>query len=351
MPKNKKEQTDSHRGEMTARLSLIPLKLAEKPYSLQELVNEFAPVSKRTIIRAIDALSSSHPITKEKKGRENYYQFMEGHRYVPPSFTLPELATLLLAQQSIVATGLSSFGTPFAGYGESLLLKVRAALPSTLRDKLDALSTIFGSAQVPAKDYKFFSTIIDQLTDAAIRQSRIKIDYYTLLTDKRSAREYDPYTVYFDPDGATLKVIGFDHNRKIILPLSIDHIRSITETGETFIRPKEWNLTKFLDENCFNGIHGEPIKVQLRAYGVTARVFNERKFHSSQKIITDYQPATINNEESITIELNVAQGRGLERFIMSWVPDIEVLAPAELRTKIAHLCQQANQRNSESQEK
>jgi predicted DNA-binding transcriptional regulator YafY len=33
----------------------------------------------------------------------------------------------------------------------------------------------------------------------------------------------------------------------------------------------------------------------------------------------------------------VAEGRGLERFILSWLPEIEVIVPINLRKKIAEI--------------
>jgi len=45
--------------------------------------------------------------------------------------------------------------------------------------------------------------------------------------------------------------------------------------------------------------------------------------------------AIIDSEGTITIEMRVAGGRGLMRFILSWGPDVEVLEPAELLREIA----------------
>ena len=100
-----------------------------------------------------------------------------------------------------------------------------------------------------------------------------------------SERKVEPYCIYFDPDGAALKLIAFDHFRQRIVPFAIDHIRSIAETDETFVRPADFNLREYLTANCFNGIHGEPVTVRLRARGVTARIFAERTFHPSQRVV------------------------------------------------------------------
>jgi hypothetical protein len=83
-------------------------------------------------------------------------------------------------------------------------------------------------------------------------------------------------------------VIGRDHrdpHRTEPIPLSIDRILAVADTPQTFERPTDFDLHEFLTERCFNGIHGEPMAVRLRAYGVTARIFAERKFHPSHRVV------------------------------------------------------------------
>ena len=329
----------SHRGDLTERLITILILLAERPHSQQELAKRFE-VDAVTIRRNLTELTRHFMIVDEKVGRERVYRFSDHYEFHPPNLTPGELATLLLAQQTIGATGLTAFGTPFGRYGYSLLDKVRAALPKALRDKLDVLANIFGSAAIPAKDYSAHAETIDRLTNAAMSQHRIRMRYRTLHSGAVKDRLFDPYAVYFDPDGATLKVIGYDHKRQTIIPFSVDHVERLSETTDSFSRPPDFNLSEFLTKNCFNGIHGDPLTVLLRARGTTARVFAERTFHPSQRELDRTTDAT-GNIEIITIQMTVAQGRGLERFILSWLPDAEVLEPAELREKIAGILNQS----------
>ncbi len=126
----------SQRGDTMERLVSIPMLLAQRPHTQRELAQLFK-VDAVTIRRSITSLSIHHPITDERDGREVRYLYRDGYRYVPPDFTPAELATLVLAQQSIAATGVT-LGQPFAGYGRVLLQKVRAAPPPSLRDKADA---------------------------------------------------------------------------------------------------------------------------------------------------------------------------------------------------------------------
>lgn len=322
----------SHRGELTERMTVLPLLLAERPHSQQELASIFN-VNSKTIRRAIDELSRHYPILDEREGREVFYRF-SGDKYEPPPLNPAELATLMLAQEAIAATGFTALGSPFARYGRSLMAKVKSSLPPSLRDKLDALAAVFGSATVPAKDFAPHAALIDRLTQAALENRGVRLRYYTLATDTITERTVEPYVVYFDPDGATLKLIGYDHYRGKIIPLAVDHIRSLRETDEKFERPADFNLARYLSANCFNGIHGDPVTVRLRAYGVTARIFAERTFHESQRVIERTSRAA-GKAETIIIEMHVASGRGLNRFILGWGSEVEVLSPLDLRLEIA----------------
>lgn len=117
---------------------------------------------------------------------------------------------------------------------------------------------------------------------------------------------------------------------------SVERISKVTELEERFGKNKKFNLKDYLDEHCFNGIHGAPVTVRLKASGVTARIFAERKFHPTQKIVERKQKRGA-SEETITIEMRVASGRGLHRFILSYLPEIEVVAPLGLREEIREI--------------
>jgi predicted DNA-binding transcriptional regulator YafY len=330
---------ESNRGALTERLIQILLLLVERPHSQTELARIFR-VDNVTIRRNLNELMRYHSITSEKQGREVLYQYLGHATFTPPSLTPGELATLILAQQSIASIGLSSIGSPFGKHSRSLLQKVRASLPAPLQAKLEALSTIFGSAAVPAKDYSRHGPLVDQLTNAALYQQQLSMRYQALHSGQSSERIFEPYAVYFDPDGSTLKVVGFDHRRVMITPFSVDHILSLRETGKTFERPANFSLPKFLADNCFNGFHGMAVRVRLQANGVIARVFSERTFHPSQREIERSfgEDGQLNR---LVVELFVAEGRGLERFLLSWMPEIEVLSPLSLRESLAKTLRQA----------
>ena len=322
----------SYRTALTERLIQILFKLIRRPHSRQELAREFG-VNAKTISRDIDALTHEYPIIDRRKGREVFFQFADDFKFEFPQISIEELATLLLAQESIAGIGITAKGSPFAGYADSLLEKIRKSLPNSVRERMDALAKVYGSSAIPAKDFARHIETIDRLASCAVRQKRVSVHYHSLGSNEEKPRTLEPYAVYFDPDGATLKLVAFDAKYNELRVFSIERIANVKDLGENFLRPKEFSLKEYLDENCFNGIHGEPLTVRLKAKGITARIFAERKFHPTQKTIEKKQRHGA-SPETITIEMRVAKGRGLVRFILSWLPDVEVISPKELREEV-----------------
>lgn len=325
----------SYRTELTARLIEIPFRLAQNKCSRQTLAKEFG-VNAKTISRDIDALGYQYPIISKRIGREVFYEFADGFEFNFPKLSPSELATLLLAQEAIAGIGITAQGSPYAKYADSLLKTIRDSLPFSIRERMDALSGVYGSAITPAKKFTEHTQTIEFLTNAAVTQRKIEIRYRSLNRNEEKPRVLEPYAVYFDPDGATLKLIAFDANHHQLRVFSVERIVSFKELNEKFTRPKDFNLKKYLDENCFNGIHGKPVTVRLKTTGITARIFAERIFHPSQKVVERKQRRG-NSPETITIEMRVASGRGLNRFILSHLPNIEVISPIELKVEIKNI--------------
>ena len=304
----------------------------------QKQIAEHFGVDRKTVRRAIDKLGQFAPVTEEREGRNTVY-FIPENDFNSPQLTPIELAALVLSQEAISASGNFSRVSPFAEAGKSLVEKVRSKMPPRVRRNLDELSSILGTSVVPNKDYSKFGATIEELTTAAIERRTVSMHYESLSSSRDEQRLLDPYNIYLDPDGATLKTIGYDHRNARISPFSLDHIKSIRITKENFLRPPDFDLRKFLTENCFNGIHGEPITVKLKVFGVTAGIFAERQFHPSQKTIS-LKKSKEKRIEEIEIEMRVAAGRGLERFILSWLPDVQVIVPESLRLKIEEIISQ-----------
>ena len=322
----------SYRQALSERLIQIVFKLVCRPHSRQELAREFS-VDAKTVCRDLDALGLEYPITEKKRGREVFYEFADGFDFSFPPVEVEELAVLLLAQEAIKGIGITARNSFYAARANTLLDKITESLPRTVREKMDALAAVYGSAIVPSKDFSAHTATIDRLASAAVRGRRMEIRYHGLNSDRLETRVIDPYAVYFDPDAATLKLAAFDAEKSRISVFSVERIFNLSELPEAFVRPADFSLKNYLLENCFNGIHGTPVKVVLKTTGITARIFAERQFHPSQRIIERKQKRGA-SPEIVTIEMTVAGGRGLIRFILSHLPHIEVVSPPELRREV-----------------
>lgn len=330
----------SYRTNLTERLVTIVFLLVRGAHSRQELAQQFE-VSVKTISKDIAALTRQYPIAQTRRGREVFYRFADGYEYKVPRLDAEEVATLLLAQTAIANIGITATGSPYGKFADSLLEKIRRALPPAVRDRMEALANVYGSAAIPAKNFAAHTEIIDRLATAAVQQKRAEILYHSLNHDEELRRTVEPYAVYYDPDGTTLKLIGKDLRHSEVRVFSIERVRAVAITEHKFVRPPNFDLQQYLSDNCFNGIHGAPVTVRLRAWGMNARIFAERRFHPSQKLIGKTKAGKHHTRESTTIELTVAAGRGLERFILSWLPNIEVLSPPQVREKINQILRQS----------
>lgn len=327
------------RQNLSSRLNELEQYLLSRPRTQKEIAEHFG-VDRKTVRRAINKLTLTSTVYDEKEGRNRVYKILKPD-LKSEDFTPMEIAALVLSSETIAAGGSLSFGSPYAEAGKSLLEKVRRQLQPRVKRNLDELTNILGTSAIPNKDYSEFGGVIEELTTAAIERRTVLMIYAGLSSRRREQRLFDPFNIYFDPDGATLKTIGYDHKNRRTGVFSLDRIRRITITREKFTRPPDFNLSRFLEENCFNGIHNPPVAVRLRAFGTTASIFNERRFHASQKTL--FYKKTKGAEE-IEIEMTVAGGRGLERFILSWLPEIEVVAPDDLRSDIEKIIAQHGRR-------
>lgn len=332
----------SYRTDLTARLIEIPFLLAHRRHSRQELAKIYR-VDAKTISKDIAALTRKLPIEAERAGREVFYGFPADYKFLIPSFSPQELGVLLLAQESIAGIGITAKGTSYARYTDTLLEKIRRALPAPVTQRMQALSAVYGSSSVPVKDFSKHTETIDRLANCAVKNKKIQIRYHALGTNEEKLRVLEPYAVYFDPDGATLKLVACEPNGKRgggMSVFSVDRIKNVKELDETFTRSEDFKLRQYLEDACFNGIHGEPVTVRLKAAGVTARIFAERKFHPSQRVIERKQRRGA-SPETITIEMRVAAGRGLVRFVLSHLPNVEIVSPKNLREEVRQILLQS----------
>ena len=107
-------------------------------------------------------------------------------------------------------------------------------------------------------------------------------------------------------------------------------IRSLEPTGATFDPPSDFRIEEYLALSfaVMRGGEGERHQIRLRFGGEAVKYVRERSWHPSQVI--EETP-----DGGVILSFVVSHLREVERFALSWGPDCVVIAPDELRDRVA----------------
>ena len=98
-------------------------------------------------------------------------------------------------------------------------------------------------------------------------------------------------------------------------------------TGERFIRPADFSPEAYARQ-AFGIVGGEePIKVRLLFEPKLAVYITERHWHPTQQFKTKA-------DGSVEMRMETTGRKELIRWILSWQPDVKVLAPKALRERV-----------------
>ncbi len=138
------------------RLTGILLLLQERPRTSDEIARHYE-VSKRTVLRDVQALSEMGVPIIAREGVGGGYSLPDDYKLAPMPLTTHEVFLLLFALQT--TDGLA--GTAFAGARATLTAKLRAALPELPQAEADhLLGAITPARRVAAKKVPFLEPLL-----------------------------------------------------------------------------------------------------------------------------------------------------------------------------------------------
>jgi len=168
-----------------------------------------------------------------------------------------------------------------------------------------------------------------------LEQRRLRLDYdveggegEAVLPDA-----FDPYTLaVIDGDVA---VIGRRHGDDAIVRLPLETIRAAAVTDVRFEYPKRYAPDRYAD-GIFDTCERErEVEVSLLVRGENAvRLVRSRRLHPSQRFIRQQGAAAV-------LSMRVACTDELKRWILSFGPDVEVIAPRALRDAVCRAHEEA----------
>jgi len=193
-------------------------------------------VSNRTIYRDIQTLRLAGVPIGEEEGKG--YFLVEGYRLPPVMFTMEEARALVTTSKILNYHTEDSLKLNY----ESALLKIKAVLSLTDKDKLEFLNSRIGYQKPWAPTSLHLDTIQHSITE----NEKLKINYQARGEEQITERVIHPYAVYFS--GAVWATIAFCELRQEIREFRLDRIKELRLLQIKFNPDKSFSIEHYLEE-------------------------------------------------------------------------------------------------------
>jgi predicted DNA-binding transcriptional regulator YafY len=198
------------------RLTAILLLLQEKPYTSLEIAHHFE-ISKRTVLRDIQALSEMGVPVVAQPGAGGGYSLPDGYLLAPLPLTLHEAFLLRLALRTI--TRLPEL--PFLPERSSLLAKLEALLPQPAPPDLEQLLAV---TDLPAPERGQAGPFLEPLLLAAQQQQWVEVSYQS--TERLSTQHLLPHRLRLQNGYWYCFAYALEHQAE--RTYRVDRIRALT---------------------------------------------------------------------------------------------------------------------------
>jgi predicted DNA-binding transcriptional regulator YafY len=274
-------------------------------------------VHQRTVYRDLEFLRDSLGAPLEFCHRHNGFYYRDADYALPlVRLTEAELVALFLAERLMQLYQ----GTPYERDLQRAFAKITATLPDTVSINLAALGeslSITPTAVTPQDVDKF-----RVLAAGVHHHRRLQLEYWTASRNQTTHRGVDPYHLTLI-DG-NWYLIGYCHLRQDVLMFATARVRSVKETDETFVRPSGFRVDTYL-EGSFRALRGSGHhRVVLHFSSEIAGRVAEKVWHSSQST----EPMA---DGRLVVRFEVSDLREVQRWVLAWGSECQVLEPAELR--------------------
>lgn len=303
----------------TERLLELMIRIGVTPrFTVGEMAQEFR-VSRRTMLRDLQALSAIGLPLAATPGPHGGYTLVRPQRLVPLSFTADEAIGLVLSYEAFVHYAAS----PFATQSVSAITKLRAALPPAVVRDLDRLRKHVAVVNVPRT---YAAPLLPDLLQAALDGVHLHVVY-----DSKSGMS--ERLIY--PFGVLARqgfwyCACFDGRRQAHVLIRADRVISLARR-EGLDRPGPYTLQEWLDLPE----HTTDCTLLLRA-SVTARGMKLLEWGAFGDGLTVTEQGT----GSIDMPITASEIAYYARLFLRMGPDATVETPPELIGAVQQLAQE-----------
>jgi predicted DNA-binding transcriptional regulator YafY len=315
---------DLHSRPPLARMMYMHSRLQARRYPNCRKLAEELEVSSKTVQRDLEFMRYRLCLPIE------YDQLHFGFYYSEPVANFPtieisegELVALYVGQKALAQYKGTSFEKPLA----AALRKISDGLSDKISfswSDLDA-AVSFRGIGATAVETELFET----LGQAVLHSLEVEFDYKKLGAKTTERRRVRPYHLGLVDNAWYL--FGFDCGRQQLRTFAVPRIRSVRLTKANFRRPSGFSLAHQLAFSF--GVYSRNgntkcSTIRIRFDPFAAQLIQEREWHPTQKI------KRLRNG-SVELVLKLASFEEIERWILSWGAHAQVLAPVELKRRIA----------------
>ena len=295
---------------------------ARKFPNCRKLAHELE-VSAKTIQRDIEFMRDRLGLPIE------YDQLHFGFVYTEPVANFPniqvtegEIVALFVAQKALQQYR----GTPFEAPLRAAFHKIGDGLKDRITfswSDLDAAIS-FRSAGQSMADLEVFEV----LSHAVLNSAEVEFRYRKLRGVAVETRRVRPYHLGCVDNQWYL--FAFDLDRQQLRTFALPRIREPGRTGARFRRPANFSIGKFLDSSfgIFQGNGRITVRILFQSFA--AQLARERIWHHSQRIKEL-------RDGALELQLQLGSLEEIERWILSWGDQAEVLEPVKLRQRLAEI--------------
>lgn len=298
----------------------------QKGYTIDELHKNLdmvgIDVSKKTVERDVDFISTGNFfVTEEKRNRNTYYSANKfGIENI--TFTPSELISLHFIKELLE----SYLALDIGSTAIHLINKIISNLPQPDKVYMETLKELLKVKE----SYIGLEKHINQEVVAAVRKGieinkRLLIKYHSFNSDETTERKFDPYLIEIYE--GCYHLIGYCHLRKSIRDLRISRILDAEILNQPFERPK--NFYEDYKKGRFGKLVGEEqIKLVLKFSGDGARYVKEYE-SAKADILVEERTGSLIFEKITTMTPEII------KWILGFGGDVVVLKPEKLKKKVA----------------
>ncbi|MDH3892048.1 MAG: YafY family transcriptional regulator [candidate division Zixibacteria bacterium] len=273
-------------------------------------------VTERSIYRDILALSEANiPIYYD-----NGYKLASDSFLPPLNFDYDEYQFLKTATESTPLRTTDKYGA----MAKRVQAKIEACLSDAVR-KHSRFTPVAMHVDIPMTlEQERSELFYGDIEEAATNSRCLRISYDSIESGQ-TERVVEPYFIIFR--GRAFYFVAYCRLRSQVRTFRLDRVSEVQPTEELFRRREDICAETYFD-GSWRVFSGEPVKVVIRFSGAAARVVSMGNHHSDELIESA-------DDGTIVYTVTCRGLQEIQRWILGFGREAEVIAPDELRNELA----------------